>query len=161
MSNAAQARFQKKTLIHKAAQIRILPNRKINPFGKGGVVLESPGRPAIAVNSDNEIPLIRNDFLCKWRMESRDRLDIGARGRRPPWQAALRHLEMTRREFFFAQAIFLKVSLVCQTHLPQFERKSAAFPLYRKDWSEKCRVSKCGGRLIFHFAEMASSAWNP
>ncbi len=108
MSNAAQARFQKKTLIHKAAQIRILPNRKINPFGKGGVVLESPGRPAIAVNSDNEIPLIRNDCLCKWRMESRDRLDIGARGHRPPRQAALRHLEMTRREFFFAQAIFLR-----------------------------------------------------
>ena len=113
MSNAAQARFQKKTFIHEAAQIRILPDRKINPFGKGGVVLESPSCPAIAVNFDNEIPLIRNDFFCKWRMESRDLPGIGARGHRPPRQAALCHLEMTRREGFFAQAIFLKVSLVC------------------------------------------------
>jgi hypothetical protein len=51
VSNAAQARFQKKTFIHEAAQIRILPDRKINPFGKGGVVLESPSCSATGVKN--------------------------------------------------------------------------------------------------------------
>lgn len=60
----------------------------------------------------------------------------------------------------FRASNFLKVSLVCQTHHPQFDGERAAFPLWRKEWSQKCRVSKCGGRLIFHSAERASSAWN-